>query len=89
MKGDTIQVLNAPLDFLWGNKYPERYPELTGKKKRTETETQKNKKETETINKGVKTGDNTPILQWVIVLAAAMAGIGGAFVLMMKRRRRG
>ncbi len=89
MKGDTIQVLNAPLGFLWGNKYPKRYPEMTGKKKQTETETKKKKEtETEKIYKGVKTGDDTPILQWVIVLAAALAGIGAATVLMMKRRRR-
>ena len=87
MDGTTIQVLNAPLDFLWGNKYPKRYPEESGKKKETEKQTKK-QTETEEIKKTVKTGDETPIMQWVLILLVGAAGIGGAGTVLAKKRRK-
>ena len=83
----TIQILNAPMDYLWGNKYPDRYPDMTGKKKETEKPKSEQGKETEKPKPGtsVKTGDDTPIIPWLFTGLTALLGI--AFVLICRRRR--
>ena len=74
IRDGVVQVLNAPLGFLWGEVYPERYPDLVGSGDETEKETEKDKKKdtNETKSTGGSSGGGST--------TSTVAGGGGSSV---------
>lgn len=42
---------------------------------------------TDTVSTSPKTGDNTPILFWILLAGVGMAGVGGTVILRKKKKK--
>lgn len=99
----TIMILNGPVGSDWEAYYPERYKDVAGANKERETEAESRKKkkkkkgvagenETEAGQNAalasVRTGDETPLMAWTILMAAALAGILVMAAQLRRRKRR-